>query len=914
MQRNEVVNRNVFRLVLNRVAGMPVPMPAAEVSRGRGKLGCGGMRAQRRGGAACAALLGVAGPSLAFAAVVADPNGGAQRPGMATTANGTDLVNIVAPDATGLSHNKFNEFSPVGRGVVLNNSVRPGESQIGGMAAQNPNLMQPATRALLEVTQQRSVLQGTLEAFGGKLDVLVANQHGVTINGLTTLNVGRLGVTTGQVLPQAAGQLRLGVTQGDVLIDHGGIDTQGLDMFDVVSRSIAVRGPIHDSSRAAGADVRLVAGATAYDPQTGHYEAIAADESKAPVQEGISGELLGAMHGRHIVLVSTESGVGVRHDGPIKSANDIRVSANGEVTLGGPQQAAQEAVAGAQAVGGAGMQNVIAGGTVSVCARGHVAIQGAVIAGQDVDLQGKSVKAGRMSAQRDALVTAADGVTLDGPVDAKRHVWIGAHDDVVIREAAAEQNVVLLGRSVTAGRLDAQRDVLAAARDGVTIHEAAAAGQDVVLQGSSARVGQMSAQRDVLVMAADGVTLDGPVSAQRAVWVETQGDVAGSEWIKAGRDVQIGAAADLAGAVTAEEMQQLKAHGDAANRRRVKAGRNEPAGTAAERPAAAEQTVAVADAMREIGVGGDRLSGLDAAPGTPGTPFGAHPQAMFDDPAAQIARSARSTATAGGHAGSFMRVGDGHIAKMTTSREAEIYENYRLALAGVIPDTVPPEEVDSRVGVTARQRQAMATFKGSAEMKGQRVVVMQALGAEIAPEDKIELDVKIGASTVSRTELIGAGRTRWQALSKKVRLTAADLLRGSRSLVGDDRGYTLAGRTSGGIALDARNSRNSVGRSSESLIREALDRSPDTRWRNAQHLLGQLQTIREKMHALPLTFVASSVLIAIDKRKPENSVARLIDLAHPVQPFENEADYEKVNHRFEDGLDKLIRLFQQVEK
>lgn len=817
MQRNEVVNRNVFRLVLNRVAGMP--MPAAEVSRGRGKLGCGGVRAQRRGGAACAALLGVAGPSLAFAAVVADPNGGAQRPGMATTANGTDLVNIVAPDATGLSHNKFNEFSPVGRGVVLNNSVRPGESQIGGMAAQNPNLMQPATRALLEVTQQRSVLQGTLEAFGGKLDVLVANQHGVTINGLTTLNVGRLGVTTGQVLPQAAGQLRLGVTQGDVLIDHGGIDTQGLDMFDVVSRSIAVRGPIHDSSRAAGADVRLVAGATAYDPQTGHYEAIAADESKAPVQEGISGELLGAMHGRHIVLVSTESGVGVRHDGPIKSANDIRVSANGEVTLGGPQRAAQEAVAGAQAVGGAGMQNVIAGGTVSVCARGHVAIRGAVIAGQDV-----------------------------------------------------------------------------------------------VLQGSSARVGQMSAQRDVLVMAADGVTLDGPVSAQRAVWVETQGDVAGSEWIKAGRDVQIGAAADLVGAVTAEEMQQLKAHGDAANRRRVKAGRNEPAGMAAERPAAAEQTVAVADAMREIGVGGDRLSGLDAAPGTPGTPFGAHPQAMFDDPAAQIARSARSTATAGGHAGSFMRVGDGHIAKMTTSREAEIYENYRLALAGVIPDTVPPEEVDWRVGVTARQRQAMATFKGWAEMKGQRVVVMQALGAKIAPEDKIELDVKIGASTVSRTELIGAGRTRWQALSKKVRLTAADLLRGSRSLVGDDRGYTLAGRTSGGIALDARNSRNSVGRSSESLIREALDRSPDTRWRNAQHLLGQLQTIREKMHALPLTFVASSVLIAIDKRKPENSVARLIDLAHPVQPFENEADYEKVNHRFEDGLDKLIRLFQQVEK
>ncbi|MGC3030628.1 hemagglutinin, partial [Burkholderia sp. DN3021] len=106
----------MFRLVLRMVAGMPV----WEVSRGRGNGGWGRTRAQRRSGAASAALLGVTGPSLVFAAVVADPNGGAQRPDMTTTANGTGLVNIVAPNAAGLSHNKFSEFSPVGRGVVLN--------------------------------------------------------------------------------------------------------------------------------------------------------------------------------------------------------------------------------------------------------------------------------------------------------------------------------------------------------------------------------------------------------------------------------------------------------------------------------------------------------------------------------------------------------------------------------------------------------------------------------------------------------------------------------------------------------------------------------------------------------------------------------------------------------------------------
>ncbi|WP_232439425.1 filamentous hemagglutinin N-terminal domain-containing protein [Burkholderia ubonensis] len=429
----------MFRLVLRMVAGMPV----WEVSRGRGSGGWSRARAQRRSGAASAALLGVTGPSLVFAAVVADPNGGAQRPDMTTTANGTDLVNIVAPNAAGLSHNKFSEFSPLGRGVVLNNSVQPGESQIGGMAVRNPNLMQPATRALLEVTQQRSALQGTLEAFGGKLDVVVANQHGVTINGLTTLNVGRLGVTTGQVLPQADGTLRFGVTQGDVLIDHGGIDTKGLNMFDVVSRNIVVTGPISDSS-GVGADVRLVAGMNTYDPRTGQYEATAPDGSKAPVL-GISGGALGAMYGRHIVLASTESGVGVRHDRRIRSENDIRVSANGEVTLGGPLRAARQVtIAASQAGSSVSVQDVSADGAVIVSARGHVAINGAA-AGADVVLLGDSVRAGQMSAQRDALVMAADEVKLNGPVNAQRDVLVDAQGDV------AGSEWVKAGRNVQAG-------------------------------------------------------------------------------------------------------------------------------------------------------------------------------------------------------------------------------------------------------------------------------------------------------------------------------------------------------------------------------------------------------------------------------------------------------------------------------
>ncbi|WP_198390826.1 filamentous hemagglutinin N-terminal domain-containing protein, partial [Burkholderia ubonensis] len=460
------MNQQAYKNKFSRRVGTWVAV--SELTRGASK-GSGG--ASGEGAPAAAVRAGVMGglkrlvmalvlggmlPGLGWAQVVADPDAGAHRPGITTTANGTALVNLVAPNAAGLSHNQFSAFSPQGRGVVLNNSTQMGVSQIGGQAMQNPNLTQPAKAALLEVTQQRSALQGTLEAFGGKLDVLVANQHGVTINGLTTLNVGRLGVTTGQVLPQADGTVRIGVTRGDVRIDRGGIDTKGLSAFDVVSRSIAVHGPVSDSSAGgAKADVNLVAGMNTYDPRTGQYAATAADGSKAPAL-GISGDALGAMYGRHIVLASTESGVGVRHAGAITSANDIRVSANGEVTLGGPARAGRDVTLAASGVGhGVSVQDVSAAqGTVKVSAPGSVTLNGAVAAGQDVVLQGGRVTTGAVSAQRD--VSATGDVTFNGPVKAGRNVQLGT----TAQRAGAV--TVGAGGSVTAGDtlgIQASRDV-----------------------------------------------------------------------------------------------------------------------------------------------------------------------------------------------------------------------------------------------------------------------------------------------------------------------------------------------------------------------------------------------------------------------------------------------------------------------
>ncbi|MET5013421.1 hypothetical protein AAHH80_41240, partial [Burkholderia pseudomallei] len=66
--------------------------------------------------------------------------------------------------------------------------------------------------------------------------------------------------------------------------------------------------------------------------------------------------------------------------------------------------------------------------------RDGVTIHAAAAAGQAVVLQGSSARGGQMSAQRDVLVKAADGVTLDGPVSAQRAVWVENQGDVAGRE------------------------------------------------------------------------------------------------------------------------------------------------------------------------------------------------------------------------------------------------------------------------------------------------------------------------------------------------------------------------------------------------------------------------------------------------------------------------------------------------
>lgn len=277
----------------------------------------------------CAAIVAVM-PALAGADIVPDQTA-AQRATMGQTANGTPMVNIVDPNQRGISHNKFQSFNVGNGGVVFNNSMNNGVSAIGGLAMKNANLSNEARAIIGEVTGSgRSALNGAMEIFGRKADLIIANPNGIQVNGASTVNANSLTLSTGKVLGQPDGSVRLGVEGGTVRIDGAGISTEGLTYFDVISRTAELNGEIKGQ-----ADIKVVAGKTEYDPATRTH--VATPGAAAEQAIAIDGSQLGSMYGGRIELVATDSGAGVRHQGSLVGNNGIRVTADGDIVIGAAQ-------------------------------------------------------------------------------------------------------------------------------------------------------------------------------------------------------------------------------------------------------------------------------------------------------------------------------------------------------------------------------------------------------------------------------------------------------------------------------------------------------------------------------------------------------------------------------------------------
>ena len=116
--------------------------------------------------------------------------------------NGIDIINISTPSPKGISHSTFKEFNVSEKGAVINNAKNIARSHIAGLINGNNNIKETRAKlALLDVTGiEESKLKGILEALSkDKLDVILSNPNGITLDGASFLNIHNMSLTTSKV-------------------------------------------------------------------------------------------------------------------------------------------------------------------------------------------------------------------------------------------------------------------------------------------------------------------------------------------------------------------------------------------------------------------------------------------------------------------------------------------------------------------------------------------------------------------------------------------------------------------------------------------------------------------------------------------------------------------------------------------
>lgn len=266
--------------------------------------------------------------SWAATALLADPSA-TVKPVLNVSGNGVPIVQIVPPNAGGVSHNKFTQYNVGTEGQILNNSGLGSASALAGSVGGNPMLGNSNARLILnEVTSANpSALNGLIEITGNRADLVIANPNGISVDGAGFINASRATLTTGKPQFASDGNLaRFNVEQGQISILGKGLDARGADQLQLLSRSLVVNAKLQANwlDIATGAN-QIDANTGGITPQvgTGAAPAVAVDVGS-----------LGSMYANSIYLVGTEAGVGVNSRGKIEALlGDIQLSSAGDLTI-----------------------------------------------------------------------------------------------------------------------------------------------------------------------------------------------------------------------------------------------------------------------------------------------------------------------------------------------------------------------------------------------------------------------------------------------------------------------------------------------------------------------------------------------------------------------------------------------------
>ncbi|MET3432445.1 filamentous hemagglutinin [Herbaspirillum seropedicae] len=336
------MNQLCYRIIFNKTRGLL--MAVAETTRAcagkravgsRPGVALGGLPMARLSWIGLAVLLAtgalVTTMPRAYAQIIADPNAPrAQQPVVVNTANGIPQVNIQTPSAAGVSRNTYSQFDVNRAGAILNNSRSDVQTQLGGWVQRNPNLANGTARVILnEVNSSNpSMLRGFVEVAGDRAQVIIANPSGVTCDGCGFINASRSTLTTGTPIINNGSLDGYLVRGGVVSIEGNGLNDSQSSFTDLIARAAKINAGIWSK------ELKVTVGTNQVNADNTTVTSVSADPAKP--QFGIDVAQLGGMYANKIVLVGTESGVGVRNAGAIgAAAGELTLTAAGRIENSG---------------------------------------------------------------------------------------------------------------------------------------------------------------------------------------------------------------------------------------------------------------------------------------------------------------------------------------------------------------------------------------------------------------------------------------------------------------------------------------------------------------------------------------------------------------------------------------------------
>ncbi|NIF15766.1 hemagglutinin repeat-containing protein [Pantoea sp. Cy-639] len=271
--------------------------------------------------------------ALAGGLVVAPGPGGTAQ---LQTQGGVPIVNIVAPNGAGLSHNQFLDYNVERQGVVLNNALQAGNSQLAGQLAANPQFQGQAASVILNevISRNPSAINGAQEIFGRAADYVLANPNGISVNGASFINAPNASLVVGR--PELNdGKLQALNTRdasGQLQVQGGGLRNDGGSVNLIAPR-------IDSQGRLAARDqLNLSVGRQRVDHASGQLSDI--DPAAASGERRIDASLFGAMQAGRINIVSTAEGAGVRVGAvQVEGRDGVQIRSAGDLSISGEAQA-----------------------------------------------------------------------------------------------------------------------------------------------------------------------------------------------------------------------------------------------------------------------------------------------------------------------------------------------------------------------------------------------------------------------------------------------------------------------------------------------------------------------------------------------------------------------------------------------